>query len=182
MQATLSIAKHVVLFVTLAFIFSMSFAPLAQAESGSLSSGSNRSSSLEGRSIAELEELIKTLQRLVALLMEHRTLTGSPFTSVHNNDGKHGHDEDEDEDDEDEDDEDEDNDEDNDNDNDVSGDIEKITVEFEDGEAKVKVDYTNDNRDRFTYDTEDEDEVIEMLADELDISEADVEDFIEFEN
>jgi hypothetical protein len=65
---------------------------------------------------------------------------------------------------------------------DFDTDIEKITVEFEDGDAKIRIEYENGNVTKKTYSNEeDEDDVISRLADELDEDVDIIESLTEFE-
>jgi tetratricopeptide (TPR) repeat protein len=62
-----------------------------------------------------------------------------------------------------------------------SDDIDSIVAEVLDGKAKVVVEYDNGDDERFTVQEDDTDKIIAEIADELDISENDVEDLVEFE-
>lgn len=66
---------------------------------------------------------------------------------------------------------------DNDNDNDID-DIEDINIEIDrdENEAEARVEYEDGDVDTFDYNTDDEDDIISELADDLDIDEDDVED------
>lgn len=61
-------------------------------------------------------------------------------------------------------------------------DIRSIDVEIDrdDNEAEATVRYDDGDRDTFDYDTDDKDEIIENLADDLDIDEDEVEDLVDF--
>lgn len=61
------------------------------------------------------------------------------------------------------------------------GDIDFIEVEVLDGEAKVVVEYDNGHDEKFTVEEDAEEDIIREIADELDISENDVEDLVEFD-
>lgn len=76
---------------------------------------------------------------------------------------------------------DEEEDEDEDDDKGDADDIDKIEVEIGDGESEVTVTYEDDEEDDFTVDEDKEDDIIEAIAEELDIDEDDVEDLIEFD-
>jgi peptidoglycan hydrolase-like protein with peptidoglycan-binding domain len=73
-----------------------------------------------------------------------------------------------------------DDDEDEDEDEDEEG-IDSITVAIADGEAEVEVEYANGDDEDFTLEETKESEIIEEIADELNVDENDVEDVIEFE-
>lgn len=68
---------------------------------------------------------------------------------------------------------------DNNNDDDVE-DID-VTIDRDDNEARARVTYEDGDTDTFNYDTDDKDEIIEELADDLDMDEDDVEDLIDFD-
>jgi peptidoglycan hydrolase-like protein with peptidoglycan-binding domain len=70
---------------------------------------------------------------------------------------------------------------DDDNEKGDSDEIESIEAEVSDGETEVTVEYENDDDYTFTVDEDDEDEIIEEVADELNIDEDDVEDLINFD-
>ena len=61
------------------------------------------------------------------------------------------------------------------------GDIDEIEAIVEDGEARVEVKYESGLERNFTIDEDDDDEIIEELADLLDEDEDDIEDVIDFE-
>lgn len=67
-------------------------------------------------------------------------------------------------------------------DEDASGDddVEEIAVRVYEDEASVKVEYEDGDDERFDISSTDEDEIIEEIADELDMDEDDVEDLTEF--
>lgn len=62
-----------------------------------------------------------------------------------------------------------------------SDDIDVIEVDVRDGEARVKVEYEDDDNDRFTVDDDDKEDIIEEIADELDISEKEVKKLVKFD-
>lgn len=70
-----------------------------------------------------------------------------------------------------------------DDDNDDIDDIESIdaTVDEDDERTNVRVEFDDNTVRYYTYNTDDEDEVIEELADDLDIDEDDIEDLIDFD-
>ncbi|MBX9906369.1 DUF1192 domain-containing protein [Patescibacteria group bacterium] len=72
---------------------------------------------------------------------------------------------------------------DSDNDNDYRDDVDSIevTIDRSDDDAIARIEYDNGSRETFSYSTDDEDYIIEHLADELDMDEDDVEDLIEFD-
>ncbi len=78
-------------------------------------------------------------------------------------------------------DEDEDEDEEEEDEDDESDQIESIVASIEDGEATVEVEYENGDDEEFTIEEDKEAEIIEEVADELNIDEDEVEDIIEFE-
>lgn len=59
--------------------------------------------------------------------------------------------------------------------------IEEIEVEVDEDEANVTVKYENDDDYEFTIEDDKEDEIIEEIADELDIDEDDVEDLVQWD-
>ena len=72
---------------------------------------------------------------------------------------------------------------DNDDEDDDDDELE-IEVEFEGGVAKVKVNYPDDSEteeEEFEFDTTDEDEVIDMLVEETNLTEEEIRDVIKFE-
>ncbi|MFT5036972.1 MAG: peptidoglycan hydrolase-like protein with peptidoglycan-binding domain [Candidatus Azotimanducaceae bacterium] len=62
-----------------------------------------------------------------------------------------------------------------------SDEIDKIKVDVDEDESEVTVKYDDDDDYEFTVDEDKEDEIIEEIADELDMDEDDVEDLIEFD-
>jgi len=62
-----------------------------------------------------------------------------------------------------------------------SDDIDVIEVDIKEGEARVKVEYDNGDDEKFTVEDEDEEDIIEEIADELDMDEDDIEDLVEFD-
>ena len=57
-----------------------------------------------------------------------------------------------------------------------------VTIDEDDEEAEARVHYRSGHTVTITYDTEDEDEIIEELADDLDMDEDDVEDLVDFDH
>lgn len=60
------------------------------------------------------------------------------------------------------------------------GDVDEIIAYVGDDEAEIEVEFEDGDDDSFTVNTEEEDEIIEEVADELGIDEDEVEDIIEF--
>lgn len=56
----------------------------------------------------------------------------------------------------------------------------KATVDEDDNRTNVRVEWEDDSVSFYTYQTDDEDDVIEELSDDLDIDEDDIEDIIDF--
>jgi hypothetical protein len=73
------------------------------------------------------------------------------------------------------------NDEDEDDEDKESDEIESITAKIANGEAEIEVEYENGDDEDFTVEETVESEIIEEVADELNIDEDEVEDIIEFE-
>ena len=73
-------------------------------------------------------------------------------------------------------------DDDDDDDESIDG-IRSITAKVGDGEASIRVRYDDEDKKdkKFTVDEDDEDDIIEEVADELDLDEDDVEDLIKFD-
>ncbi len=70
-----------------------------------------------------------------------------------------------------------------DNDDSDADDIDSIDVDINNGDADVRVEYEDGDTDRFTIDNEtNHNDIIEEIADELDIDEDDVEDLVDFDN
>jgi hypothetical protein len=67
----------------------------------------------------------------------------------------------------------------NDNDEDIS-DID-VEIDRDDNEAEARVRYDDGDTDTFDYDTDNKDDIIEELADDLDIDEDEVEDLVDWE-
>jgi|GEM_PF-874400 len=65
--------------------------------------------------------------------------------------------------------------------NNNSDDIDVIEVDVREGESRVTVEYDNGDDEKFTVEDEDKDDVIEEIADELDIEIDEVEDLVEFD-
>ena len=63
----------------------------------------------------------------------------------------------------------------------IDEDIDEIRVEVEDGKALAFVEFEDGTVKRVRVDSDDEDEIIEALAEELDEDEDDIEDWTEFE-
>lgn len=57
-----------------------------------------------------------------------------------------------------------------------------VEIDEDDEEAEARVYFTSGHSLTITYDTEDEDEIIEELADDLDMDEDDVEDIVDFDD
>lgn len=72
---------------------------------------------------------------------------------------------------------------DDDNNDDDIEDIDSIdaTINEDDERTNVRVEWDNGSVSHYTYNTDDEDEVIEELSDDLDIDEDDIEDIIDFD-
>lgn len=65
----------------------------------------------------------------------------------------------------------------------ISSDVKEITVDFDGDDAEVRIEFDNGYVMEFVYadmDENDEDDIIEMLAEELDMDEDDVEDVTDF--
>jgi hypothetical protein len=67
------------------------------------------------------------------------------------------------------------------NDDDEDIDSIEVTLDTARDEADALVRYEDGDRDRFSFDTDNKDDIIEELADELDLNEDDVEDLIDWE-
>lgn len=67
------------------------------------------------------------------------------------------------------------------NNNDDFEDIDSIEIDIRNNKAYVRVEFEDGDISNYTYNTDDEDEIIEELADDLNVDEDDLEDFVDWE-